>query len=46
MYTIFPYIGGMERMQIQVLVLGAVAMATVGAFGVLRMLSALLQAAF
>ena len=36
----------MERMQVQVLVLGAVAMATVGVFGMLRMLDALLRAAF
>ncbi len=36
----------MERMQMQILVLGAVAMATVGAFGALRMMDALLRAVF
>jgi hypothetical protein len=41
-----PYTGDMERMQIQVLVLGAVAFAGVGAFGALRMADALLRAVF
>lgn len=41
-----PYTGAMERMQIQLMVLGGVALAGVGAFGVLRMLDALMRAVF
>lgn len=33
----------MDRMQIQVLVLGAVAMATVGVFGALRLVDAMVR---
>lgn len=36
----------MERIQIQVLVLGGVAFAAVGAFGALRMVDALMRAVF
>lgn len=46
MYTILSYKAGMERMQVQVLVLGAVAFAFVGAFGVLRLASDLAKAVF